>query len=696
MALNAAAATAAPAAPRPASWPGWRRLPRDARDTLFLLAVIGQTVLPHLSHLPAWTGALVALVLLWRCRLALQQAPLPGRWVRVGVLALALALTAWSHATLLGKEAGVTLVVVLMALKTLELRARRDAFVVFFLGFFVVLTQFLHSQSILVALSMLVSVWGLLTALVLAHMPSGVPALGRAAALAARCALIGAPLMVLLFALFPRLGPLWGVPSDGGAKTGLSSSMQLGSMAELAIDDSVAMRVRFAGPAPAPQSLYFRGPVLTQFDGREWLALPARPAPRGAAGGLVARGGRAVAYVATLEPSALAMLPLLEHAPFAPAIEGYAARLAADGQWRLDRPLRERVRVAAEADTAARLGPFERSDSLDAALELPEGANPRTLAWARALAQRVRGADALAAAVLAHIRRSDYVYTLAPGGYAEDGGPNAVDEFWLDRRRGFCEHFAAAFVVVLRAAGVPARVVTGYQGADAAPVDGWTIVRQSNAHAWAEYWQPGRGWTRADPTAAVAPERIERSRRLAPPPGFVEAALGGVDPALWQRLKAGWEAVDNRWNQWVLDYSRGRQLELLGALGADAPDWGDLARLLGGALALLGLGGAGWAWLDRRRIDPATRRTAALAAALGPLGIEVAPHDTPRALAGRVTARHGGAGAALAAALLGIEAARYAPGATAPPEHALLRPLRREAARLRRHRRGAAAGAPAG
>ena len=267
-----------PHALRSAPAPGarWQTLPREARDTLFLLAVIAWVVLPHSGHLPAWCIGLTALVLAWRAHLALSGGALPGRWARAGVLLLALAATAWSHGTLLGKEAGVTLLVVLVALKTLELRARRDAFVIFFLGFFLVLTNFLYSQALLVAVAMVVAVWGLLSALVLAHMPVGQPSLRQAAALSARMCLLGAPIMVVLFLLFPRMAPLWGVPGeDLGGRTGLSQRMSLGTVAELALDDSVAMTVRFFGAAPPAESLYFRGPVLSEFDGREWRPVAA-------------------------------------------------------------------------------------------------------------------------------------------------------------------------------------------------------------------------------------------------------------------------------------------------------------------------------------------------------------------------------------------------------------------------------------
>jgi protein-glutamine gamma-glutamyltransferase len=194
---------------------------------------------------------------------------LPSRWVVGLILLLAGGLTFWSERSLLGKDAGVTMLVVLMTLKSLELRGRRDAMVMFFLGFFLVLTHFLYSQSLLVALSMVLSVWGLLTALVLAHMPVGRPALPKVAALAARTALLGAPVMVVLFLLFPRMGPLWGIPQDAAGQTGLSGSMRLGAIASLANDDSIALRVRFHGPVPEPQDMYFRGPVLSIFNGRD-------------------------------------------------------------------------------------------------------------------------------------------------------------------------------------------------------------------------------------------------------------------------------------------------------------------------------------------------------------------------------------------------------------------------------------------
>ena len=656
-------------------WPGWSRLPRDTRDTLFLLAVIAWTVLPHASHVPAWAMVLTAAVLAWRARLAIVGAALPSRWWLVAVLVIAIGLTFFSYRTLFGKEPGVTLAVALMALKTLELRARRDAFVVFFLGFFIILTHFLYSQSLGVAAAMLVSVWGLLTAVVLAHMPVGQPSLRQAGGLALRTALLGAPVMALLFLLFPRIGPLWGVPQDGISTTGLSNTMKMGSMAEIASDDSIAMRIRFEGAVPAPSEMYFRGPVLTRFDGNEWrplglpLALPgALPRPPD-----LKTSGNAIRYEVTLEPLRLASVPLLEATTAVDAGEGPRLSPRDDLQWLADRPLYERARFDAVANTRFVLGAPRRVDELQDSLDLPAGFNPRTIAWARALREQTGGrgvvASTLADAVLRQIATAGYSYTLAPGEYGRDG----VDEFWLDRKEGFCEHFAAAFVVVMRAMGVPARVVTGYQGTDPVPIDGFYVVRQSSAHAWAEYFQPGRGWLRADPTGAIAPDRIGRSNRLVRQPGFVAGAFATMSPALLAQLRSNWEAVNNRWNQWVLSYSRGRQLDVLKSIGFTSPSWEDLALLLVEALSVLALAGAAWAWLDRHRVDPWVRQLERMRRALRSLGLDAAAHEAPRTLAGRVRGRLGTAGEGLATMLDRLEAQRYGRSAAKRPDPALTR-----------------------
>jgi protein-glutamine gamma-glutamyltransferase len=668
-------------------WPGWRNLPREARDTTFQLAVIGWTVIPHLMHLPPWCWAMVAFVLLWRLQLALTNAPLPSRWVVALVLGLAATLTWWAERTLFGKEAGVTMLVVLMSLKMLELRARRDAMVVFFLGFFLVLTHFLYSQSLFTALATAISVWGLLTALVLAHMPVGRPPLRRAGSVAARAVLYGAPVMVALFVLFPRIAPLWGLPQDAAGRTGLSGSLRMGGVAEVANDDTVAMRLRFFGRVPPPDAMYFRGPVLSTFDGREWTRLAPSFAPALRPGTDLQLLGAPVRYEVTMEPSRLALLPLLEVTPergdAAPVIPGIGLAMRPDLQWQASQPITERVRFEAQAWPLHRHGPRTAVIGLRDLVALPAGYNPRTLTWAAELRRDPRYAEAdprtLAGAVLAHIRTAGFTYTLEPGTYGRD----AVDEFWFDRKLGFCEHFAASFVVILRALDVPARIVTGYQGTDAEPTDGYYTVRQSNAHAWAEYWQPGEGWVRADPTAAVAPDRIQRGRSLQPAPGFVAQALGGMSPQLLAQLRGVWESLDNRWNQSVLNYSRGQQFSLLKDIGFEAPNWADLAYLMIGLLCTASLAGAAWALWDKHRQDPWQRLQKRIGDELTALGVAVGPHDPPRRRAARVRALLGEPGQALAATLEALDQARYAKGGHALPARDWWRRFAAAAAPLR-------------
>lgn len=649
-----------------------RQLGREARDTLFLLAAIAAIALPHAQHLPLWASTIVVLVLGWRGLLAWRGDPLPGRIIVVAVVAACIALTALTYRSLVTREAGITLVVMLLALKTLELRARRDAFVVFFLGFFLVLTHFLYSQSLLSALWMLGAVWALLTSVVLAQMPVGLPNLALAARQAARTTALGLPAMLLLFALFPRIAPLWGVPSDIVGRTGLSNQLDFGGMSEIANDDSIAMRLRFAGNARPPlKTLYFRGPVLSRFDGRTWRPAdetPARPP-------VIEPRGMPIRYEVTMEPLRIRVLPLLEMSPQAVGtqlfIDALTLRREADLRWSAPRPITERLRLNAEAYADYRVGTSLPPSTRAANLDLPRGRNPRTLAWAAALRAEPRFAEladdarppALAQAVMQHIATGDFTYTLSPGRYGETS-PDVIDEFWIDRRLGFCEHFAAAFVVVMRAMGVPARIVTGFQGVDPLEQDGWWIVRNSNAHAWAEYWVEGRGWLRADPTAAVAPERVELSRALRPAP----SALEQLSPALWTQLRQGWEILDNRWQQLVLNYSRQDQFDLLKRLGFSQPDWSALGQVGAGVIALLTLVGSAWTLRQARPHDAWSRQRAAVLRELRALGVPAAAHQAPARWAALLDERFGARAAPAGSLLRSLELQRYAPAqATTAP-----------------------------
>ena len=323
-------------------------------------------------------------------------------------------------------------------------------------------------------------------------------------------------------------------------------------------------------------------------------------------------------------------------------------------QWLASRPVTDLLRYQAQSFAQFRYGPQRADLSLQTFVDLPAGFNPRTLQLAADLrrAQPTANTAALVQTVLARLRTGGYLYTLEPGLYGRD----TADEFWFDRKEGFCEHIASSFVVLMRALDVPARIVTGYQGAELNAVDGFWVVRQSDAHAWTEVWISGQGWTRVDPTGAVSPGRVGSFTRLQAPRGAIANTLANVSPDTARRLRAAWDAVNNGWNQWVLNYTQSKQLNLLKNLGFDSPEWEDLAKVLAALLVLASLGGVAWAQWDRRQHDPWLRLLGQARRELAKTGVTVPANAAPRQLAALVAGQP-----ALQSWLLQLEALRYAP-----------------------------------
>lgn len=636
------------------------RMTRDARDTFFLLAVIGWVLLLQAPYIPAWCTALTALVLAWRGTLAWQQKPLPAWPWKLLLLLVAVGSTLATHRTLLGQNAGVTLIVLLLALKTLELRAKRDALVVFYLGFFTLLTQFLQSQSLLTAVGIVLAVLGLLTALVNAHRPVGRPTLWHSAKIAAGMTLLGTPLMLALFLLFPRFAPLWGMPNTAQqGRTGLSADMVVGQVASLAQDESVAMRVEFTEQPPPQSALYFRGPVLTLFDGRQWRAAPPTAASAKAPPPTLGVSGQGVPYRLTLEPHRQDWLLTLDATPEPPDTP---ARLDENRVWRSARPVTDVLRYSARAYPNYQLGPLQTDSTLPQALALPAGFDPLTHTWAKQLlAEHGQNPRSLVAAVLQQLQHGGYRYTLEPGVY----GQHTADEFWFNRKAGFCEHIASAFAVMMRAMGIPARVVTGYQGGSFNSLGQFWSVRQSDAHAWTEIWLDQQGWVRVDPTAYVQPSRIEGAARLQPPATLLSNAFTRLDPTFLANLRNLWDATNNHWNQWVLNYTQTRQFDLLRQVGLAARSGLDLLILLLGALGAFALATATVFWWRGRQRDPWQRMLARTRQRLARAGLQLPPQATPRQMhAATVASPAGAACDDLLQWLLDLEAARYNPHST--------------------------------
>ena len=635
-------------------------LPRSATTTLddrqswWLLAAALAGLLPMTLHLPQWLSLAVLLMLLWHAAVLRRLAQSPPRWL-LTTLALAGALAITLHyQTLFGRNPGVALLVLLLALKLLEMRTLRDGYAVVLLDLFLLLSQFFYSQSLVSAVLALFALVVCLLALLILHHRR----LGSGAALR-QCALMLAqatPFMLFLFLLFPRIsGPLWGLPVDANSGlTGLSESMTPGSISALSQSDAIAFRVQFAGPQPAQSALYWRGPVLSSFDGETWSAgrgmarkrIPYEPR------------GSAVDYSVTMEAHGKVWLFALELPTVLPA----DAYLSADYQLLAQTPVRSRLRYEMRSYPDIVAGAEEVSARLREALELPPGGNPRTRALAAQWRNEVDGdAVALIGRVLDYFRRQPFSYTLTPPLLGEQG----MDDFLFDSRRGFCEHYAASFVFLMRAAGVPARVVTGYQGGELNPVDHTLIVRQSDAHAWAEVWLKGSGWHRVDPTAAVAPNRIETNLAAALPAGEPLPLLARPSLFWLHQLRYRWDAMGNAWNQKVLGYNPQRQRELLRSLGMQAPDWRSmtvaLSLLCGALLALL----TAWALLQRRRLDPAERAWARLSRKLARRGLARRAWEGPQDYAARVSGALPWQTAAMARIAALYQALRYA--RTAPP-----------------------------
>lgn len=665
---------------------------RERRDAMVLLLAVAFVTLPHATHLPLWTSALIAMLWSWRAWLTLANRSAPGHVAMLPLLLLAGAAVWLQYRTLLGQEAGVTLLLLLLALKLLELRATRDVFVVVFLCFFVLLTQYLFGQTLIVAGLTAAAALSLFFVLVSISLRDHDLSAARKLRTVGWLAFKALPLTALLFVLFPRLNtPLWGLPHDAfAAKSGLSDAMSPGNINRLLNSDAIAFRVQFDGPAPRNDALYWRGPVLGHFDGRTWTALSSRglAPPRFS---IRADPASRVRHEVTLEPTRRDWLFALEMPVEVPTGGEINARFTSDGRLLNARPPLGRVRYSVDAFTRFSFGTNETPRSLRDWLALPAGFNPRAMQFAQDLRSRVpsgsgrsEATPALVAAVLEHFRTAGFRYTLEPPLL----GQHSVDEFLFDTKLGYCEFYASAFVFLMRAMDIPARVVTGYQGGEVNPVDGFFTVRQSDAHAWAEVWHANSGWVRIDPTAVVAPVRIQSGtdalqRSAGVTPLFSFGASDQSPVLLWLRtLRFGWEAIENRWNQWVISYSAEQQYSLLQRFGIE-----QTLQALGLLLAVavtLAITVLAIVSLRHRTVrDPLADLDARFRARLEAAGLSVQPADGPQRLGRSIERRLAASDRAAALDVLrALERLRYAQGGANVTSREIAR-LRWRIARLR-------------
>ena len=597
----------------------------DARLVYGLLTCTLLVSAPHADHLPLWVSALCAMLLGWRAYLAYSGNPLPPYWLLFTITLGSVGGILIDFHTLFGREAGVTLLILLATLKQLELRAARDAALVIYLSCFIIITNFFYSQNIPTALFMFATLLAIMATWV--HLQTGTLALregngeavGYLAAsplrglrtrlrIAAISLLQAIPLMLVLFVLFPRVqGPLWGLPQDAFASSGLDDKMSPGSLSKLSLSDAVAFRVMFGGKPPLREQMYWRGPVLWNFDGQTWT-------PGGMAGGKVAQlDGLSdpIDYTVTLEPHNKTWLFALEM----PTRVSIPAGMTYDLQLRQRTPVNARLRYDVHSQLGYRANAEEEPFQLRRALLLPRGLNPRARKLAAEWRANVMNSvgnsplltsprrgegqslppppgegwgegkdEAVMRAALRNFSQQGFSYTLEPPPLP---GFNAIDDFLFETRQGFCEHYASSFVFLMRAAGIPARVVTGYQGAEYNDLGNYYIVRQSDAHAWAEVWLSGRGWVRVDPTAAIAPARVQSGLAAAMPDSAMLPFLVRMQSPWLLKLRFNLDALANQWNQWVLGYNPERQFAFLTRMGMEAITWQKMALNMLAYVALL-------------------------------------------------------------------------------------------------------------
>ena len=593
----------------------------ELRHWGWLLASLGMVMAPHIERLSIWIPLVAGVLMLWRLYIGLRRQSLLPKWLLFLLAVAAIAGIFLSYGRVLGRDTGVALLMLLVGLKLMETQTIRDATLVYFIGYFLVITNFLYSQTITTGLYMLLVVLVLTAALLELNRATGAYGVKQSLKLAGALLLQAVPLMVVLFVLFPRIqGPLWGLPQDAySGISGLSDTMSPGSLSQLSLSDAVAFRVKFDAPTPKNDLLYWRGPVLWRFDGRTWSAGRFTPGEPPHWEGV----GPALRYTVTLEPHNRNWLFALDLAAIAPP----QAKISRDFQVLANAPVRYRLRYDVVSYLDYRAGVEERQNELQRALQLPRGYNPRARALAESWRQTLSDDVAVVQQALKMFRSEKFFYTLQPTLLGED----SVDEFLFDTKLGFCEHYASSFAFLMRVAGIPARVVTGYQGGILNDLGDYLIVGQADAHAWTEVWLKDRGWVRVDPTAAVSPLRVEAG---------IAAAVPKTDPLPflvrqdWQWLRQArliWDAMANNWNQWVLGYNPQRQKQFLSDMGMSEATWQNMAvaLIVAAGLVMLGLAGMILWRLKATATDPVQKAYSKFCGKLGKHGLPRHPAEGP-------------------------------------------------------------------
>lgn len=546
-----------------------KQLPEE--PVFWVVLSLSLVISPHLQRFPLWSIILLAILLLWRLLCVQYNQLTPPKWLLL-IISILAALGIFLHfGTLFGKTAGSVLLSILLGVKLHESQTRRDYMLLLGLSFFIIVTNFLFSQSIPTVIFMLAIVIVLVMSMISINQHSAVIPLQEKFRLASKLLFQAMPLMLIMFVLFPRIsGPLWKLPEEKPvAISGLSDSMSPGNISQLIMSNAVAFRVEFENQIPAQQLLYWRAIVLWYFDGRTWERgkTNANPYPS------IYSTAPAVEYTITLQPHHKKWLYALDMPSEVPSNIIYTNNFVLRARNNIDSLFQYRLQSVLEYRIEQSLSQWERH----AGLRYPYSSNPQSIAFGRKLARRFSRPEDIINHVLRFFNQQNFHYTLKP---PATRGDNPVDQFLFNTRRGFCEHYASSFALLMRAAGIPARVVLGYQGGTLNPLNQVLTVRQSDAHAWNEVWLENRGWVRVDPTAAIAPERIERNLQAALEDTEARPFHLQINSGVLKKLLFYWDAMDNQWNQWVVGYNARLQRKLLDNILQDGFNMSDIILIM--------------------------------------------------------------------------------------------------------------------
>ena len=588
------------------------------------------SIAPHFRNLPLWVSLLVLLALGWRCLENIGKLGAFPKWLLVLLVLIGGIGVFAEYWTIVGRDAGLALLTVMAALKFLESRRHRDMLILVFICYFLIATHFLFSQSIMIASLMFATLIVTTTTLVTLNQREESILLKESLYTSTRLVLLSIPLMLILFVLVPRVpGPLWGLTSEQrGGITGLSDHMSPGEISNLIRSNEVAFRVDFEGGIPAQSRLYWRGPVMASYNGYRWSPTPRKELRRFTLTALDA----AIKYTVTLEPNGKPWLLALD----IPTRLVRHSVMTADYQLISKKQINDLLRYPMESRLAYQFGLDESRDYLALALEYPDNLNPQTVELGKSLAARFARSEDIVNEVLNMFREEEFFYTLKPPVL----GKNVVDEFLFGSRRGFCEHYAGSFALLMRVAGIPARIVTGYQGGEYNKVGNYLIVRQSDAHAWTEVWIENQGWVRVDPTASVSPDRIDQGIDEALSDEISGFRIRNRNP-IFGNLLYSWDTLQHGWNDWVLNYDQRKQMNFLSQLEFGIENWSDMVFAL--VFLLLTVTALFWsiAWYRERPPKPAAYEILfnRLLKKLSRRGFQKGPAEDTRTFLRRITQR---------------------------------------------------------